>query len=41
MWVMQAHHIDTDYYDPFFPPRCLWIDPCGPHMVRAVPPTAS
>jgi hypothetical protein len=26
---------------PLFPPRCLWIDPCGPHMVRAVPPTAS
>jgi len=21
MWVMQAHHIDTDYYDQFFGPR--------------------
>jgi hypothetical protein len=20
MWVMQAHHIDTDYYDQFFGP---------------------
>jgi len=20
MWVMQAHHIDTDYYDKFFGP---------------------
>jgi hypothetical protein len=20
MWVMQAHHIDTDYYDRFFGP---------------------
>jgi hypothetical protein len=20
MWVMQAHHIDTDYYDRFFVP---------------------
>jgi hypothetical protein len=20
MWMMQAHHIDTDYYDRFFGP---------------------
>ena len=24
MWVMQAHHIDTDYYDRFFGRRRLW-----------------
>jgi hypothetical protein len=36
MWVMQAHHIDTDYYDRFFRPGAygsthavhIWCAPC-------------
>jgi len=25
MWFMQAHHLDTDYYDRFFRPGAIWM----------------
>ncbi|HKD29750.1 MAG TPA: hypothetical protein VKC66_28055 [Xanthobacteraceae bacterium] len=46
MWVMQAHHIDTDYYDKFFGPgdygpahaahMANWLRGGRPHAYRRV-----
>ena len=33
MWLMQAHHLDTDYYDRFFRPGAYGSTHAG-HMAK-------